>query len=204
MRRLNSKQEQESQRLALVDNLVDKASPCHIAGEGKDAEQISAAASSDEKCAQCNKCVLRDANGTILNATDKSGKRSKVPHLICLECNALISRVNRLTKADPSLSTGFNGLNKEDKVDWLARNSNTFGDALVKELQVCCSMVTENTAFGGFKGTGMWLDEEDLRDKYKNKINQAESIMENSRSFMHPHRKVTVYEDVDFTTEAEI
>ena len=44
------------------------------------------------------------------------------------------------------------------------------------------------------------MDEADIRDKYKNKPDQAQAIIERAMSFKHPTRKYMLYEDVSFKT----
>ena len=48
-------------------------------------------------------------------------------------------------------------------------------------------------------GTGKFIDEADLREKYKGKVEQFEAIKANARSFMHPTRNVMLYEDTEYS-----
>ena len=55
-----------------------------------------------------------------------------------------------------------------------------------------------------FKGTGEWFDLEDLEDKYENKPEQLQSILEEARRFKCSVRNVTLYEDMTYQSVVEV
>ena len=59
-----------------------------------------------------------------------------------------------------------------------------------------------DTDFDRFSGDGEWLDEIDLREKFKNKPEQAQHIIDNARSVMHPTRGVLVWEVLEFKSSS--
>ena len=62
----------------------------------------------------------------------------------------------------------------------------------------------ENTQkdFERFQGDGEWLDEADLREKYKGKPDQAQNIIDKARSVLHPTRRVLLYEVLEFKSSS--
>ena len=76
-----------------------------------------------------------------------------------------------------------------------------FKDGLVKELTEAIELSQTTKSTMKFASTGRFMDEEDLREKYKNKPDQLEQIFQNARSMKHPDRQVTLWEDRDFTLD---
>ena len=44
----------------------------------------------------------------------------------------------------------------------------------------------------------VWLDEDGLKHKYKNKPEQFKAVLTTAQSFVHPVRGVKLYEDVEY------
>ena len=51
------------------------------------------------------------------------------------------------------------------------------------------------------KAGGEFLDEEDLRDRYKNKPLQLENVLQNAKTTIHPTRKCKMYLDFAMTQD---
>ena len=58
--------------------------------------------------------------------------------------------------------------------------------------------------YEGFEGSGDWLDEKDLKSKYAEKPEQVAAIMQNANTMVHPTRRVTLYEDIDYKSKRGI
>ena len=58
--------------------------------------------------------------------------------------------------------------------------------------------------YEGFEGSGDWLDEVDLKSKYAEKPEQVAAIMQNANTMVHPTRRVTLYEDIDYKSKRGI
>ena len=52
-----------------------------------------------------------------------------------------------------------------------------------------------------FEGASSWLDEVELKNKYAQRPDQVDAIMEHANTMVHPTRKVTLYEDVAYTSK---
>jgi len=76
-----------------------------------------------------------------------------------------------------------------------------FKEGLVKELTEAIEISQTTKSTMKFASTGRFMDEEDLKEKYKNKPDQLEQIFDNARTMTHPDRKVTMWEDRDFTLD---
>ena len=58
------------------------------------------------------------------------------------------------------------------------------------------------TDYDKFGSVGTWMDEEDVRTAFKTKPEQAENILKTAKTMEHPQRKVTMYEVLEFKSQA--
>jgi hypothetical protein len=120
----------------------------------------------------------------------------------CGDCNSLKSRVTRLLKrGGHEHSASFKDLSKEEKVEFFAKNSKCMGEELSVAVQDVITRVLKKTEEVEFKGTGEFIDEPDLREKYANKPEQANAIIKNSRSMFDSIRETTLYEDMAYSSK---
>ena len=70
---------------------------------------------------------------------------------------------------------------------------------MAKELIESIEKCTIYRSFTSLRSHGNYLDEDDLREKYKQKPEQLKSLMETARTITHPTRKVLMYEDADIS-----
>ncbi len=106
-----------------------------------------------------------------------------------------------LKRGDHEHGSAFKGLTKEEKVKFFASNSKTFGDELSVAVQDVITRVLKQTEETEFKGTGGFMDEHDLREKYAKKPKQADAILKNTRSMFDTLREVMLYEDMVYSTK---
>ena len=52
-----------------------------------------------------------------------------------------------------------------------------------------------------FEGASSWLDEVELKNKYAQRPDQVDAIMEHANTMVHPARKVTLCEDVAYSSK---
>jgi hypothetical protein len=133
-----------------------------------------------------------------------SGKKNGLAPFRCSDCNSLRSRLTRLlTKDDNQEQAGaFKTLTKDEKIEFFAKNRKAMGDELSVAVHDVISRVLKKTEELEFSGTGVFLDEVDLLEKYAKKPLQAAAIMKNSRSVFDPIREVKVYEDMKYSSKA--
>ena len=98
---------------------------------------------------------------------------------------------------DGSLKGSLDSFEKGDRQKWFLEHQQTMGSDLNLALRTACRQTNSIAATEGFGGRGVWLDEVDLAEKYKNKPDQLQSIKARARSITHPTRGVQVWEDID-------
>lgn len=106
-----------------------------------------------------------------------------------------------LTKVGQEQASAFRDLSKDEKMKFFAKNRMAMGEELSVAIQEVTTRVTKRTEEIEFKGTGEFMDEHDVREKYAKKPDQAEAILQNSRSMFDPMRGVTLYEDMKYTSK---
>ena len=95
----------------------------------------------------------------------------------CLLCNALRIRLYR--KASNLEKEHFQKLLVPKREDSYQKNSDTINGDLSVALTAAIKEVVTESEESQFKGSGTFLDEEDLIEKYKNKPGRAAKIMKN-------------------------
>ena len=111
----------------------------------------------------------------------------------CNKCNSLQSRIYRAKGT-------MNWPSKEAKVEFYKQHSALTGNELKKELEITLSTVQKETTRDKDDENVEWLDETDLKTRYKDKPQQLKSILEKAETREHPTRNVTLYADIVFKT----
>jgi hypothetical protein len=106
-----------------------------------------------------------------------------------------------LKRGDHENASAFKCLTKEEKVKFFATNSKTIGDELSVAVQDVITRVLKKTEEQEFKGTGDFMDEHDLREKYAKKPKQADAILKNTRTMFDTLREVMLYEDMVYSSK---
>lgn len=79
---------------------------------------------------------------------------------------------------------------------------NLFQDDLKKELRECIEWSSTSTTSHSELVEGKYLDEADLREKYKNKPEQLEALLSCARTKVHPTRRCVMYEDAEMKSSS--
>ena len=116
----------------------------------------------------------------------------------------LSARIYDAQNKDGSLKACFCQVSKEEKQDFFAKHGEFLGPDLTKALRTLVKISDTSEEREGFAASGTWLDEDDLATKYKNKPTQLASVKAKARTIWHPTREVTLYEDLDFSTDASV
>ena len=90
---------------------------------------------------------------------------------------------------------------EEEKRKFYEENVDLAGESLVVKMQEVIAHSTIKRSAVRFIGTGEWLDEVDLDEKYKHKPEQLTNIKENTRTMVCPIRRVKLFEDMKFASE---
>ena len=149
------------------------------------------------KCCSCkitgfvlSECVV------ILRA---SGKQKGIYR--CKKCHALRSRCDRLVANNGSTVSNWSSVPEDEKTAFYNECKSLVKEDLHLKMQELIVHTHRRTSILSFTGTGNFIDEEDVRTKYANKPSQLEAVLQNSRTMLHPTRRVTLYEDLDFASK---
>ena len=114
------------------------------------------------------------------------------------ELQAVATRVCRALKdLDEGFQKQWHKAMKDKSIDrqeFLTTAANKFGSDLTKLMHhelIQKTSVEQETAM---EGTGEWLDEEDLKVRFKDKPQQYEAILKNARRFHDKTREIELYE----------
>jgi hypothetical protein len=119
----------------------------------------------------------------------------------CQECNRLKSRLISVFANMPAdTKSSFLGMDKKQKQQFYADHHTAFGDDLSMAVQESVSQVEAEVSKVLQSGTGNFIDEENLKEKYAKKPLQLAAIMKNTKRFRDRVRECTLFEDVKFTT----
>ena len=119
----------------------------------------------------------------------------------CKTCHGVRSRINRLrssTQMGELKSFTMKGMSTEERIKFFRDNAdNTTTDFLAAKMNETVVKAKRRSMTQRFVETGVFLDKEDLEEKYKHKPGQLASILQNARKCNDPVRGVTLYEDVE-------
>ena len=118
----------------------------------------------------------------------------------CLQCNSLHNRIKRATGGDSEFKHAFQSLT--DKEAFFKNNHELIGSALKAKILQCSQLTSTTTHSDDFYGSGDYLDEIELKDKYAKRPEVAERIMKNSRSFECQITQRMMYEDVSYKSKS--
>ena len=142
---------------------------------------------------KCNECYEVDGEA-VLGAVFR-----------CTDCNELMSRLQRMFKK-PGLSrteVAFNAMSKDERAEFFREEHASMGRGLAAIVEALVASKTTTTSTVSLKGTGAFLEEADLREKYAKKPEQLEAILRNTRPVYDPIRETTLYEDMKYVSGFE-
>ncbi len=99
------------------------------------------------------------------------------------------------------MSEGWRSLSEEQRRDFIAQHSDMQGCGLQSRMQETIMECTRETSKTLFKGTGHFIDEEDLEKKFGEKPSQLEAIKTRARSMWDAVRQVRLYEVTEFEAQ---
>ena len=124
---------------------------------------------------------------------------SKGRPFACKACHCLHSKVARKTR-DPELQDfALSKLSKEDRRQFYSDNADASEDVLAAKMQESITRTKSRFLTTRFTGRGTFLDEADLREKYKEKPEQLANMLKHAETYLCPYRKVELYKDMEFT-----
>ena len=149
-------------------------------------------------CCSCNLAV-EQKDATLMNK-NLALCGGSVESWRCKKCNALKGRLRTINQGDKEFAQSFRTYSAEAQAKWMVDNHNAIGAQLQANVRKSITEQKLTNRERSFKAVGGWLDEKELDTKYKDRPDQLAEIKKNAQSFTHPTRKVTIYEDLDFTS----
>ena len=114
------------------------------------------------------------------------------------KCHALRARIARLTANHGALAQSWEEVSDKDKNAFYLECREKAGTELQFRMQETIHDSSSKKSVVNFGSSGIFIDEEDLNEKYKRKPEQLASIKANTRTMQCPVRKVKLYEDPEF------
>ena len=118
----------------------------------------------------------------------------------CNKRNAFKSKMRRL--CDTHVLESFAALDKAKRVDWFQTKHELMGPDLKSELSNLVEEEKTNKTELKLVGTGDWLDEVELKGKYKHNPARAAAIIANTKTHWCDIGKVKLFQDMRYTTQS--
>ena len=146
------------------------------------------------RCYRCNEDKPRD-ECRIVNQQKVNINPTNVPFVICKDCGSGAAKITRLLNENPNLREVYTTLSKND---FLQEFKGQHISAMKAHLEQMLETAASSVAISMFGSSSAWLDEIDIREKYKNKPEQRDHLLTSARTVEHPTRNCTLYEDVEY------
>ena len=147
------------------------------------------------KCITCKQDVPREectvVNKAVLLKSGAMGNDS----LRCSCCNNSKACLDRFLTLRCDMSLRIKDHSPNERSKFIASLHGKMGDDLEKAVVVEAERCNINKLTTSFTGAGDFLDKMELEEKYKQRPEQLESIIQNAPSFLHPDRGCQVWLD---------
>ena len=112
------------------------------------------------------------------------------------------ARIARLTAHHGALAQSWEEVSDKEKNAFYCECREKAGTELQFRMQETIHDSSSKKSIVNFGSSGIFIDEDDLNEKYKRKPEQLASIKANTRTMTCPVRKVKLYEDPEFKLTA--
>ena len=148
---------------------------------------------------KCDKCKL-EKDDCIQIFKPKEGT-SQAGVWRCKPCNALVSRLTTVKKND-DMALLFDDISADSKAKFFQNNHALMGSDLTAVLHdtVVASLLQRRELEHAAEGD--WLDEVDIKDKYKSKPALAQVILKNAKSWYDEQKETWLYLDIKYKTNS--
>ena len=119
---------------------------------------------------------------------------------LCKPCDGSRKRIIRVADCDDEIAKSWTSM--QDKRAIVAKARGLYGESLLKMLRTTLTEEHTSEVSLQISGAGNFLDEEDIRDKYKARPRRLEAILKNAKRMMCPITKLELIEDIVFTSVA--
>ena len=152
------------------------------------------------KCCSCEHFFLPEECSK--QGSRKTAKGAVVETFRCLTCNRVKNRVGLVISNMPKneIAAFKEGWDKVDKPAFKELAKDAFGDDLAKLITDQVSLISSRKQDLMFKGTGEFMDEEDMKEKYAKKPKQLEARLKNCKRIWDPEAEVELLEDMKYVS----
>lgn len=123
---------------------------------------------------------------------------------ICIVCNRFNGRLQRLFKETPELKEHWDCQDQAGKADFFAKKHELHGTHLQAAIEEITTHTQSESATNLEEGDIEWLDEDDLKVRYKDKPEQLAAVKRNADTFWHKKREVTLYGDIAYHSKSRV
>ena len=147
---------------------------------------------------QCQRCHNQMTEWLHKNKSACRLSEKVTPIYYCMPCNRFSTRLAEVLKNNQGLRTQYFSFTAEDKVEFFANNNRALDADIPQIIKSMITKTTVSTKASDFVAESVWLDEDDLKHKYKNKPEHLKAVLTTAQSFVHPVRGVKLYEDFEY------
>jgi hypothetical protein len=120
----------------------------------------------------------------------------------CGDCNRLSGRIRRTLAKQHELTDSWNLLGKDEKKAFYLANHKAMGTGLALAIDETIKNSFSQTSRSTFEAEGSWLDEIDVREMFKDKIDQRDSILKFGKTLQCPVRNCQLFEVMAYKSKA--
>ena len=116
----------------------------------------------------------------------------------CKSCESVRLRIYRAVKVDQGLKKAWGDMKEKDSL--MAKAKHAYGDVLFKLLKTTLTeeICTEDKV--SFIGTGIFMDEDDIKEKYAKQTTRLAAILRHVKRIICPTTKIELIEDMQYTS----
>ena len=116
----------------------------------------------------------------------------------CKSCESVRLRICRAVKADEGLNKAWDDM--KDKGSLMAKASDAYGDVLFKLLRTTLTEEIRTEDKVSFTGTVIFMDEDDITEKYADKLVRLAAILRHAKRIIWPTTTIELIEDMQYTS----
>ncbi len=150
------------------------------------------------------KCSTCQNHKPKIDCIDVAGKlpsgKLRNPSWRCTACHTLKSRMQRLLLNNGTLRDRWSQV--VDKSEFYKKNHEAMGSELTVLINEHVMHYEKAKSSNQFEAKGDWVDEEELKQRYKGKDAQLKALQANGRRFFCDIRQTTLWEDIKYTSKS--
>ncbi len=120
----------------------------------------------------------------------------------CGNCNRLSGRIRRTLAKQHELTDSWNLLGKDEKKAFYLANHQAMGPGLALAIDETIKNSFTQTSRSTFEAEGTWHDEIDVREMFKNKIDQRDNILKFGKTLLCPVRNCLLFDVMSYKSKA--